>query len=102
MYGDVCALTGPTPRQVLDAAHLYSYAELGEHDDMGGLLIRKALHRLFDLGLILINPSSLQLQVDKVICQYPHYQLLHNKSVQVELEPKTVQWIQLHWKFHTQ
>lgn len=53
-----CAISGDQPSQVLDAAHLYSYAALGKHHSCGGLLLRRDLHRLFDLGLIRIHPQT--------------------------------------------
>ncbi|MEU7993530.1 HNH endonuclease [Rothia amarae] len=57
-FGANCAFTGPCYLAVLDAAHLYSYAQEGEHREGGGLLMRKDLHRLFDLGMIGINPQQ--------------------------------------------
>ena len=45
-HGSVCAFSGPVPTDVLEAAHLYSYATVGEHHDEGGLLLRRDLHRL--------------------------------------------------------
>ncbi|WP_425443395.1 HNH endonuclease [Serinibacter salmoneus] len=43
-YGEVCAVTGSHPADVLDAAHLYSYAETPVHRERGGLLLRKDVH----------------------------------------------------------
>lgn len=39
LYGEVCAVSGPHPRETLEAAHLYSYAATGEHHSHGGLLL---------------------------------------------------------------
>jgi hypothetical protein len=99
-YGETCALSGPAPSHVLDAAHLYSYAEVGKHDDLGGLLIRKDLHRLFDLGLILVEPSSLTIHVSDSLASYPDYQSLQGKKLSVDLMSKTKKWIKRHWDFH--
>ena len=96
-YGDTCALSGPAPSDVLDAAHLYSYAERGVHNDLGGLLIRKDLHRLFDLGLITVNPKSLKINVDKTLSNYPIYQSLNGNMIAVEVVDKTKKWIKQHW-----
>lgn len=34
--GETCAFTGEAPARVLEAGHLYSYAELGVHHEHGG------------------------------------------------------------------
>jgi hypothetical protein len=39
-FGSTCAVTGRQPEDVLDAAHLYSFADRGEHRSDGGLLLR--------------------------------------------------------------
>mgnify|MGYP005654525081 CR=1 FL=1 len=70
----MCALCGLNHQRGLDAAHLYSYADLGEHHFNGGLLLRKDLHSFFDLGLIAIEP--------------------------VEVKGKTKKWLELHWEEH--
>ena len=49
---------GPAPAEVLEACHLYSYAEIGRHDIEGGLLLRRDLHRLFDQGLLAVTPDG--------------------------------------------
>ncbi|MFH8991606.1 HNH endonuclease [Streptomyces sp. NPDC017940] len=56
--GEVCAFAGPTSADALEAAHLYSYAESGEHHEYGGLLLRSDIHRLFDLGHIAVDVAS--------------------------------------------
>ena len=101
LYGETtCALSGSAPKYVLDAAHLYSYAEVGEHDDLGGLLIRKDLHRLFDLGLIAVEPKSLKINVAESLYSYPIYQSLNDTKIAFEPNPKTKKWIKQHWELH--
>lgn len=56
--GPVCAFTGPGPAAALEAAHLYSYAAVGQHHDDGGLLLRRDVHRLFDQGDIAVDPRT--------------------------------------------
>ncbi|MDB4756424.1 HNH endonuclease [Pirellulaceae bacterium] len=101
-YGETCALSGPAPSQAIDAAHLYSYAKTGEQDDMGGLLIRKDLHHLFDLGLIKIDPKTLLINVDDLLLKYSAYQSLNNKKIAVKIQTKTKRWIKKHWELHCQ
>jgi transcription elongation factor Elf1 len=100
-YGEICVLSGSAPRDVLDAAHLYSYAELEKHYLYGGLLIRKDLHRLFDLGRIRIDPKSLNIFVNDSLFEYPVYRSLHGKPISVEIEDETKRWIKIHWDFYT-
>ena len=97
-YGETCAFSGTAPSDALDAAHLYSYAKAGKHDDMGGLLLRKDLHRLFDLGKIAIEPKSLRIHIDESLSTYPGYQALDGNRIAVEVTPKTKKWISQHWE----
>ncbi|WP_051811975.1 HNH endonuclease [Kitasatospora sp. MBT63] len=99
-HGDDCAFTGPTPRAALDAAHLYSYAINGEHHDDGGLLLRRDLHRLFDLGLLAVNPEELTIDVSDQLAAYPLYADLHGKLLTVALSPGHRTWLESHWAVH--
>jgi len=99
-YGSQCAFTGPAPEHSLDAAHLYSYALIGRHHDEGGLLLRKDLHRLFDLGLIAINPSSLRLHLASQVFSYEQYASLQDAKLTVKLTKSQKKWVQSHWANH--
>ncbi|MFJ9766492.1 HNH endonuclease signature motif containing protein [Streptomyces erythrochromogenes] len=99
-FGEVCAFTGPLPASVLDAAHLYSYADHSEHHESGGLLLRKDVHRLFDLGEIAINPKTLVLDVAPKTRAFPAYDSLHGQPVSVALDNKHRKWIKEHWNMH--
>jgi len=57
-FGARCAVSGPSPAEALEAAHLYSYAKQPEHLLDGGLMLRRDLHALFDRGLLLIDPDN--------------------------------------------
>lgn len=57
-FGSSCAICGPLPPAMLEAAHLYRYAERPQHQVDGGLLLRRDLHALFDRGLLLIDPDA--------------------------------------------
>ncbi|ANS29386.1 hypothetical protein R1CP_23590 [Rhodococcus opacus] len=95
-YGLSCAFTGSSPKEVLEACHLYSYAEVGQHEDDGGLLLRRDLHRLFDRGLIAVDSSG-TIDVTDEIRQYPLYAALHGQRLSVRLRKKQRDWLQLHW-----
>ncbi|MGW5305311.1 HNH endonuclease [Streptomyces griseoluteus] len=97
-YGATCALTGPAPAAVLEAAHLESFGATGSHE-CGGLLLRRDVHRLFDLGLIAINPATHRIDVSDELADYPTYKELHGLPLLASpLSAKQRQWIELHWK----
>lgn len=96
-YVDVCAFTGPAPAVVLDACHLYRYAEVGAHRDQGGLLLRKDLHRLFDEGLVCVDSEDV-LFVSEEIREYTAYKALHGSVVEVDLTAKQRSWLREHWE----
>ncbi len=98
--GEICAFTGPTPAAALEAAHLYSYAITGEHHTSGGLLLRRDIHRLFDLGLIAAHPDRMTLDVSNQLAKYPTYVQLHNIPLRVPLRPAQRSWLAEHWKMH--
>lgn len=56
-YGRRCALTGESTLPVLEAAHIRPYADHGRHVISNGLLLRSDFHKLFDLGLITVQPD---------------------------------------------
>lgn len=95
-YGSHCAFTGPCPIAVLEACHLYSYADVGEHKDQGGLLLRRDVHRLFDHGLLAVDASGL-IDVAAEVRNYPAYGGLHGSSINVKLTPKQQTWLDNHW-----
>jgi hypothetical protein len=96
-FGDVCAITGPNHSTALEAAHLYSYAEYGEHHDDGGLLLRRDIHRLFDSGLISVNPKSLTIDVHADLASFEQYSQMHGKQLSADVSPGVVRWLSLHW-----
>lgn len=54
-YERRCAVSGEKTLPILDAAHIRSYGEGGEHDPANGLLLRTDIHRLFDLGYVTVS-----------------------------------------------
>jgi putative restriction endonuclease len=63
-YGRRCAVSGERTLPILDAAHIKSYADGGEHEVANGLLLRTDIHRLFDLGYVTVT-DSLQFAVSE-------------------------------------
>jgi ribosomal protein L37AE/L43A len=99
-FGAVCAFSGPNPKEVLEAAHLYSYSAVGAHHDHGGLLLRRDLHTLFDAGRLLIEPASRRLRVAPELMAHPTYQAFHDKPLAIELGRGQLGWIKAHWDLH--
>lgn len=86
-YGEACAFTGPLHPGALEAAHLYLYSKNPEHDVMGGLLLRRDLHALFDRCLITIDPGTWFIQIAPELMQYPDLAALDGQPV---LLPETL------------
>ncbi|WP_431943543.1 HNH endonuclease [Micromonospora marina] len=99
-FGSVCAFTGKAPVDALEAAHLYSYATTGRHDSRGGFLLRRDLHRLFDLGHIAVHPTDAILDIAPALFAFPDYASLHGKSLAVPLTVGHRRWLQEHWAEH--
>lgn len=99
-YGAVCAISGPAPASTLEAAHLYSYASIGEHHDGGGLLLRRDIHRLFDLGHLAIEPSTLSIHVGSSLRAYPMYANLNGAALNVDVTETQLLWFAAHWGQH--
>ena len=76
-YGSICAVTGDQPEDVLDAAHLYSYADRAVHDPGGGLLLRSDVHRMFDRLLLTFDTATWTSRVAPALLdQYPGLRVL--------------------------
>lgn len=56
-YQRRCALTGESTLPVLEAAHIRPYADEGRHVISNGILMRSDFHKLFDLGLVTVEPD---------------------------------------------
>lgn len=54
-YHGACAVTGEHSSPVLEAAHILPYALGGEHRVNNGILLRRDVHRLFDLGYVTVT-----------------------------------------------
>lgn len=100
VQGGICAFTGRAPNRALEAGHLYSYANLGEHHEHGGLLLRRDIHTLFDDGAIAVDPSALRLDVADELFEYPQYRRLHHEPLAVCVRSEQVEWIDKHWLQH--
>ena len=96
-FGNECAFTGKTHEKALEAAHLYSYSNIEKHLDGGGLLLRRDMHRLFDSGLIAVNPRSLKIDLSSELKKFPQYRSLQGECLSVTLSKKEIKWLKVHW-----
>jgi hypothetical protein len=98
--GTVCAFTGEAPARVLEAGHLYSYAQIGTHFEHGGLMLRRDVHRLFDDGLLAVEPTALRIDVAPSLAAYPQYARLDHEPLKLRLRDPQVEWLAKHWDEH--
>jgi ribosomal protein L37AE/L43A len=99
-FGSECAFTGPSPEPTLEACHLYSYAELGDHHEDGGLLLRRDLHRLFDVGDLAVDPRSWTIDASPYLRDFAAYGSLQGRPLRPPLAKGHERWLKLHWKQH--
>ncbi len=59
-YGTRCQISRCAFPGLLEAAHIRPFGKSGDNRVCNGLLLRSDLHTLFDLGLLGIEPSKLQ------------------------------------------
>ncbi|WP_145883039.1 HNH endonuclease signature motif containing protein [Streptomyces sp. BK340] len=81
-YGMFCAVTGPTPAEALEAAHLRPFAVTEQHHVEEGLLLRADIHRLFDSGLLAIGPNLL-VSIAPSLLGYTGYRALHGTPLRI-------------------
>lgn len=81
-FGHCCAISGSQPLVVLEAAHLYRYADTPHHDIRGGLLLRRDLHTLFDRGLLTVSPNW-EVELAPQIRIHEDYASFHGQQLQV-------------------
>lgn len=62
-YGASCQVSGCALPGLLEAAHVSPYALSHDNSEGNGLLLRSDLHTLFDLGLLGIDPKSMEIAV---------------------------------------
>jgi putative restriction endonuclease len=85
-YRRRCAVTGERTLPALDAAHIRPYSDGGLHEVANGVLFRRDIHSLFDLGYVTISPD-MKFEVSKKIREEyengRHYYSLHGESIQL-------------------
>jgi putative restriction endonuclease len=89
-YGRRCAISRERTLPALDAAHIRPFADGGPHQVSNGILFRRDIHSLFDLGYMTISPD-LRFEVSKKIREeYENgrdYYAYHGKEIVVPDDP---------------
>ncbi|HLY91229.1 MAG TPA: HNH endonuclease [Acetobacteraceae bacterium] len=57
-YERRCAVSQERTLPILDAAHIWGYADGGVHEISNGLLLRTDIHKLFDLGYVTVSTDG--------------------------------------------
>lgn len=87
-FGEVCAFSGEQPPQLLEAAHIKSFAQTGEHHLNGGLLLRRDFHSLFDANLMTVNPHSWTIEIAPRIQQFETYRPLNGGVLHIPVNER--------------
>lgn len=66
-YRNQCAVTGCKTDWVLEAAHITPYRGPKTNHLANGLILRADIHTLFDLGLISVDPATLEVKVSSLL-----------------------------------
>lgn len=77
-YGRRCAVTGERTLPVLEASHIRPYSKGGSHEIQNGILMRRDVHTLFDLGYVTIT-KDYRFEVSKRIKEEYHNGRLYYK-----------------------
>lgn len=78
-----------TPIELCEACHIIPFSKCEEKDKYNinnGILLRCDLHKLFDDGLLKINPDSCSVVLSKEILlndNYKDYHKYHNKKINI-------------------
>ena len=89
-YGRRCAVSGERTLPALDAAHIRPFADGGSHQVSNGLLFRRDIHSLFDLGYVTVSPSFKFEVSRKIREEYENgrdYYSLHGTDIRVPDDP---------------
>ncbi len=81
LYNRTCIVTGCDVVELLEAAHVLPYSIKKDFSLSNGLLLRADIHTLFDLGMIAIDPESMQLKVNVALIESSDYGVLNNIDI---------------------
>lgn len=70
IYEGKCAITGEETTEVLDACHIQVYKNDESNHSQNGILLRTDLHKLFDMGLLMIDDKLTVTISNKIKSEY--------------------------------
>ncbi len=85
-YKRQCAVSGGRVLPALDAAHIRSYSDGGEHEVSNGLLLRRDIHSVFDAGYVTFDDDLRMVVSDRVRTDFNNgneYRRLHGQQLVV-------------------
>jgi putative restriction endonuclease len=87
-YDRRCAVSGEKTLPILDAAHIRSYADGGEHEGPNGILLRTDIHKLFDLGYVTVDEKRRFVVSGRLKADFDngqHYYDLHGTEIRAPI-----------------
>lgn len=89
-YRRRCAMTGERTLPALEAAHIKPHSDSGGHELSNGLLLRRDVHRLFDLGYLSVDPGDRRIMVSgRIKTEFENgrdYYALHGRTIAAPTE----------------
>lgn len=86
-YGGACCLTGCPVPEALEGAHIDPYSGPTSDHPQNGLLLRRDIHALLDLGVLAFEPSKRVAWFAPAILVWSEYRKLHGRAVLRTPEP---------------
>lgn len=87
IYGFKCCVSGCTVPGALEVAHIEPYADAHSNLPSNGLLLRRDLHALFDMGHLAIEPKSRKIFFSAEARGWTEYDVLHGQAVLASPQP---------------
>jgi putative restriction endonuclease len=90
-YDRRCAITRERTLPALEAAHILPYGQGGEHEIKNGILMRRDIHGLFDLGYVTVTPALVFEVSGRIKEEFENgrdYYRMHGTPVTTPLRPE--------------
>lgn len=98
VYGSRCAISGCEVEVVLDACHILGHAAGGSTKASNGILLRKDLHRLFDLGLVAVDPEERTWRFHEDLVDHYSDLCKDRRGPDFELADNRLHRLAMHWQ----
>ncbi len=94
----LCAISGESTVEALQAAHIISVKDQGPDDPVNGILLRADLHQLYDSNKFKIDPSGKIVDIDTATLSDEYIKLLSSKKLSPETLSRVRQCLKYKWK----